>query len=83
MPFNGGIGIHDASWKNGLFGGSTYLTNGSHCCINTPPSVAKKYLIILRLILQLFVINSVLIKYRYTHLYECIYIMAFIFLPLF
>ena len=41
MPFNGGIGIHDASWKTGLFGGSTYLTNGSHGCINTPPSVAK------------------------------------------
>jgi len=41
MPFNGNIGIHDASWKK-AFGGSIYLTNGSHGCINTPPSVAKK-----------------------------------------
>lgn len=41
MPFNGNIGIHDASWKK-AFGGNVYLTNGSHGCINTPPSVAKK-----------------------------------------
>jgi len=40
MPFNGNIGIHDASWKK-AFGGNIYLTNGSHGCINTPPSVAK------------------------------------------
>ena len=41
MPFNGNIGIHDASWKK-AFGGNIYLTNGSHGCINTPPSVAKE-----------------------------------------
>lgn len=40
MPFNGGIGLHDASWR-GSFGGSIYKTNGSHGCINLPPSVAK------------------------------------------
>ncbi|MCB2292756.1 L,D-transpeptidase/peptidoglycan binding protein [Clostridium algoriphilum] len=40
MPFNGGIGIHDASWRN-TFGGSIYLTNGSHGCINSPPNLAK------------------------------------------
>jgi len=40
MPFNGGIAIHDASWRT-VFGGSIYLTNGSHGCINTPPAVAK------------------------------------------
>ena len=41
MPFNGGIGIHPATWRN-KFGGSIYLTNGSHGCINSPPSLAKK-----------------------------------------
>ena len=41
MPFNGGIGIHDASWRK-TFGGNIYLTNGSHGCINTPPDLAHK-----------------------------------------
>ena len=40
MPFNGGIGMHDAKWR-GAFGGSIYRTNGSHGCINLPHSVAK------------------------------------------
>ncbi|MDQ0150914.1 peptidoglycan binding domain-containing protein [Eubacterium multiforme] len=40
MPFNGGIGIHDAVWR-GSFGGSIYRTNGSHGCINTPYNVAQ------------------------------------------
>ncbi|MBU3191817.1 L,D-transpeptidase/peptidoglycan binding protein [Clostridium bowmanii] len=40
MPFNGGIGIHDASWRK-AFGGNIYLTNGSHGCINSPPSLAQ------------------------------------------
>ncbi len=40
MPFNGGIGIHDASWR-GEFGGSIYKTNGSHGCINSPYYLAK------------------------------------------
>ncbi len=39
MPFNGGIGLHDANWR-GSFGGSIYKTNGSHGCINLPPAVA-------------------------------------------
>ena len=39
MPFNGGIGLHDASWR-GAFGGKIYLTNGSHGCLNLPVSVA-------------------------------------------
>lgn len=34
MPFNGGIGFHDASWRYGIFGGEIYLTNGSHGCVN-------------------------------------------------
>ncbi len=33
MPFNGGIGMHDATWQS-YYGGDTYLTNGSHGCIN-------------------------------------------------
>jgi len=40
MPFNGGIGIHDASWRN-VFGGNIYMTNGSHGCINSPPNLAQ------------------------------------------
>ena len=40
MPFNNGIGIHDLG-KRPSFGGSIYLTNGSHGCINCPPSLAK------------------------------------------
>ena len=35
MGFNGGIGIHDASWRSS-FGGSIYQYNGSHGCVNTP-----------------------------------------------
>ena len=40
MPFNGGIGLHDASWRY-RFGGNIYITNGSHGCINLPYSAAK------------------------------------------
>ena len=33
-----GIGLHDASWQNGVFGGTKYKTStwGSHGCINMP-----------------------------------------------
>ncbi len=41
MPFNLNIGMHDASWR-GSFGGNIYKTNGSHGCINLPPSKAKQ-----------------------------------------
>lgn len=41
MPFNGNIGMHDASWRN-TFGGDIYKTNGSHGCINLPVSVAQE-----------------------------------------
>ena len=40
MPFNGGIGFHDATWRS-YFGGSIYLQNGSHGCINLPYSAAR------------------------------------------
>lgn len=40
MPFNGGIGLHDAPWK-WEFGGQNYLTNGSHGCINMPADAAR------------------------------------------
>lgn len=40
MPFNGGIGLHDATWRSS-FGGSIYLTDGSHGCINLPLEAAK------------------------------------------
>ncbi len=35
LPFNGSIGIHDLQTRY-YFGGTIYLTNGSHGCINTP-----------------------------------------------
>lgn len=41
MPFNGGIGLHDASWRN-TFGGEIYINNGSHGCINLPLEAAEK-----------------------------------------
>ena len=39
MPFNGGIGLHDADWRS-AFGGGIYINDGSHGCINLPPSLA-------------------------------------------
>ena len=40
MPFNGGIGFHDASWRS-KFGGTIYQYSGSHGCINLPVDKAK------------------------------------------
>ena len=40
MPFNGNVGMHDATWRS-KFGGSIYKTNGSHGCVNLPLSAAK------------------------------------------
>jgi L,D-transpeptidase catalytic domain/Putative peptidoglycan binding domain len=40
MPFNGDIGIHDATWRS-TFGGNIYKTDGSHGCVNSPYSVAE------------------------------------------
>lgn len=41
MPFNRGIGLHDATWQSS-FGGTRYLTNGSHGCVNLPYNIAKQ-----------------------------------------
>lgn len=41
MPFNGGIGMHDAGWR-GSFGGTIYKYSGSHGCINMPHSKAAE-----------------------------------------
>ena len=41
MPFLGGYGLHDASWRSS-FGGDIYLYDGSHGCVNLPSSAAKK-----------------------------------------
>lgn len=41
MPFNGGIGMHDATWR-GRFGGSIYYYSGSHGCVNLPYSAAAE-----------------------------------------
>ncbi len=40
MPFNGGIGMHDATWRE-EFGGSIYQSNGSHGCVNLPYEKAQ------------------------------------------
>ena len=40
MPFNEGIGLHDASWRSS-FGGGIYYNNGSHGCVNLPYGVAQ------------------------------------------
>lgn len=39
MPFNKGIGIHDASWRS-TFGRDIYINSGSHGCINLPTGFA-------------------------------------------
>jgi len=41
MPFNGNVGMHDATWRR-EFGGKIYLHNGSHGCINLPREKAEK-----------------------------------------
>ena len=41
MPFNGGIGLHDATW-NPSFGGDRYIRSGSHGCINLPYGAAEQ-----------------------------------------
>ncbi len=41
MPFNGSIGMHDATWRN-KFGSNFYKGGGSHGCINLPFFVAQK-----------------------------------------
>ena len=40
MPFNGGIGLHDATWRSD-FGGDIYYYSGSHGCVNLPYSKAE------------------------------------------
>ena len=39
MPFNGGIGLHDASWRT-VYGGTEYLEHGSGGCVNLPKEAA-------------------------------------------
>lgn len=43
MPFNGGIGLHDASWRTAeeLANKDTYLTEGSHGCVNMTYEAAQ------------------------------------------
>lgn len=42
MPFNGGIGLHDADGWRSSYGGSIYVYRGSHGCINMPRKAASK-----------------------------------------
>ncbi len=41
MPFVGNVGFHSASWRNS-FGGSIYINNGSHGCVNLSEASAKQ-----------------------------------------
>lgn len=42
MPFYENlVAFHDADWRYS-FGGSVYLTNGSHGCVNLPPAAASE-----------------------------------------
>ena len=41
MPFNGNIGLHDATWRS-KFGGNIYVNSGSHGCINLPKNKAAE-----------------------------------------
>lgn len=42
IPFNDGVGLHDANWQPD-FGGSMYMSGyGSHGCINLPTSAAAE-----------------------------------------
>ncbi|MBQ5756852.1 MAG: L,D-transpeptidase [Erysipelotrichaceae bacterium] len=36
------FGFHDASWRNGEFGGDIWLTNPSHGCVNMPTDKAAQ-----------------------------------------
>lgn len=40
MPFNGGIGLHDATWRSS-FGGTIYQYDGSHGCVNMQLDAAR------------------------------------------
>ena len=40
MPFNGNVGMHDATWRK-KFGGDIYINSGSHGCINLPLKKAE------------------------------------------
>ena len=40
MPFNGGIGLHDATWRSS-FGGDIFMYSGSHGCVNLPYEAAR------------------------------------------
>lgn len=44
MPINDtGVGLHDSPWQP-QYGGSWYLSHGSHGCVNNPPAfIAKLY----------------------------------------
>ncbi|MDO4797739.1 MAG: L,D-transpeptidase family protein [Coriobacteriales bacterium] len=41
MPFYGGYGLHDATWRS-AFGGDLYQYDGSHGCVNLPYEKAKE-----------------------------------------
>lgn len=57
MPFNGGIGLHDANWRN-KFGKDIYINKGSHGCINLPADAARKLYYIINSEMPIIVYKS-------------------------
>ena len=47
MPFNGNIGLHDASWRT-VYGGEEYKKSGSSGCVNLPKDAAAALFAIAR-----------------------------------
>ena len=71
MPFNGNIGMHDATGR-GSFGGDIYMTNGSHGCINLPLDAAAQIYEYVSAGFLLFVIIKFL-QGLYTNLVVCVW----------
>ncbi|MBQ6468884.1 MAG: L,D-transpeptidase/peptidoglycan binding protein [Lachnospiraceae bacterium] len=42
MPFNGGVGFHDADGWRSRYGGTIFKYSGSHGCVNMPYKAAQK-----------------------------------------
>ncbi len=57
MPFNRGIGLHDATWR-GRFGGNIYQYNGSHGCVNLPLKNAKEIYSVVKIGMPVILYNS-------------------------
>ena len=62
MPFitSRGIGFHDATWRSNsqFYNKNTYLTNGSHACVNMPHANAKQLYNLITSNINVYVYNQ-------------------------